>query len=162
MSKLEERIQSELKRNHIVFEVQKPIPLDIYPWKTSRTMTNPKCDIYLIDFDLYIEIKGFMTYQAVSKLSYLSRQNYTYYIFQGTEHEWNPFIDTNIASGNNTINQSNSARLEGNIKHQIEELINLRKDSDFYTRISHITLSRLKHYMSVKIREYQTWNREWY
>ena len=162
MSKLEERIQSELKRNHIEYEIQKPVPLDIYPWKTSRSMTNPKCDIYLNKFDLYIEVKGFMTYQAVSKLSYLSRQDFKYYIFQGTEHEWNPLIDTNILTVNNSIKYSNSARLENNIKYQLDELINLNKDSDFYRRISLITLSRLKHYISVKLDEYQNWNGEWY
>lgn len=162
MSKLEERIQSELKRNQISFEIQKPVPLDNFPWKTNRSWTSPKCDIYLNDFDIYIEIKGFMTYQAVSKLSYFSRQDFKYYIFQGTEHEWNPFIDTNIKTDNNTINFSNSARLEGHIKHQLDELINLKRDSDFYKRISLITLSRIRHYISVKIDEYQNWNGEWY
>lgn len=162
MSKLEERIQSELRRNQINFEIQKPVPLDNYPWKTSRSMTNPKCDIYLNDFDLYIEVKGFMTYQAVSKLSYLSRQDLKYYIFQGTEYEWDPFIGTNFTTGSNPTNVNNSARLERNIKHQLGELINLKKDSEFYRRISFITLSRLRHYISVKIAEYQNWNGEWY
>lgn len=162
MSKLEERIKTELRRNQINFEIQKPVPLDNHPWKTNRSLTSPKCDIFLNDFDLYIEIKGFMTYQAVSKLSYLSRQDIKYYIFQGTEAEWNPFIDTNITIGNSPTNIKISARLETNIKHQLDELINLRKDTDFYRRISLIALSRLKHYISVKIDEYQKWNGEWY
>ena len=162
MSKLEERTQSELRRNQINFEVQKSIPLDNYPWKTNRTKTSSKCDIFLNDFDLYIEIKGFMTYQAVSKLSYLSRQDFKYYIFQGTESDWNPFIDTNNTINNNSKELRNNARLEGNIKHQLDELINLNRDSDFYRRISLISLSRLKHYISVKINEYQNWNGEWY
>jgi hypothetical protein len=162
MSKLEERIQSELRRNQINFVIQKAIPLDNYPWKTNRSLTSPKCDIYLIDFDLYIEIKGFMTYQAVSKLSYLSRQDFKYYIFQGTESEWDPVIETYITTDNNPTYLLKSIRLESNIKHQLNELINLKKDSDFYRRISHISLSRLKHYISVKIDEYQNWNGEWY
>lgn len=162
MSKLEERIQNELKLNKINFETHKPVPLDNYPWKTNRSMTSPKCDIYLTDFDIYIEVKGFMTYQAVSKLSYLSKQDFKYYIFQGTEFEWNPFIDTNITTYNESINLKNSAKLENNIKHQLDELINLKQDSDFYKKISTITLSRLKHYISVKISEYQNWNGEWY
>jgi hypothetical protein len=162
MSKLEERIQSELKRNQINFEIHKPIPIGDYPWKTNRSMTSPKCDIYLNDFDIFIEIKGFMTFQAVSKLSFLSRQDFKYYIFQGTELEWNPFINTNISTDNYSIKLRNNARLESNIKHQLNELINLKKDSDFYRRISLITLSRLKQYISVKIDEYQNWNGEWY
>ena len=162
MSKLEERIESELRQNKINFEVQRPVPLDYYPWQTKRSSTSPKCDIYLNDFDLYIEVKGFMTYQAVSKLSYLSRQNFKYYIFQGTEHEWNPYIDTNIKTDNNPKNLTNSARLETNIKHQLDELINLKQDSDFYRKISTITLSRVRDYISVKLDEYQNWNGKWY
>lgn len=162
MSKLEERIQNELKINQINFEIQKPVPIENYPWKTNRSFKSPKCDIYLNDFDLYIEIKGFMTYQAVSKLSYLSRQDYKYYIFQGTEPEWNPFISTNIPTNNITTNLNNSKKIEANINHQLNEIINLKKDSDFYNQISNITLSRLKHYITVKIDEYQRWNGEWY
>jgi len=162
MSKLEERIELELRRNHLNFEIQKPVPLEHYPWKTNRTATSPKCDIYLNDFDLYIEVKGFMTYQAVSKLSFLSRQDFKYYIFQGTEHEWNPFIDTNISTDNHIGSNSHSSRLEKNIRHQLDELINLKVDSDFHRRISLITLSRLKYYISVKIDEYHHWNGEWY
>jgi len=92
MSKLEQKIQDELRRNGINFQVQIPVPIDKYPWQTSRSKTSPKCDIYINEFDLYIEVKGFMTYNAVSKLSYLTRQNFKYYIFQGTESQWNPTI----------------------------------------------------------------------
>jgi hypothetical protein len=162
MSKLEKRIQNELKINKINYEIQKPVPLENYPWKTSRSLTATKCDIYLNDFDLYIEIKGFMTYEAVSKLSFLSRQEFKYYIFQGTESEWNPFINTNISTLSKSEDIKTSKRLESNIKHQLEELINLKKDSDFYRNISIITLSRLKQYISVKIDEYKIWNGEWY
>ena len=94
VSQLEQKIQDELTRNGINFETHRSVPIDNYPWQTNRSKTSPKCDIYLTDLDLYIEVKGFMTYQAVSKLSYLSRQNFKYYIFQGTEHQWNPTIDT--------------------------------------------------------------------
>lgn len=162
MSKLEQRIQNELTMHQIKFELQKPVPLDNYPWKTARTKTSPKCDIYLNDLDLYIEVKGFMTYRAVSILSYLSRQNFKYYIFQGTEPEWNPYIDTYISTDRNTLTQTNGRRLETNIKHQIDELINLKTDSQFLTNISEVTLRRLKDYIDVKINEYITWNGEWY
>jgi len=162
MSKLEERILNELKKNRIKFETQKPVPIDDYPWKTTRSLTSPKSDIYLNDLDLYIEIKGFMTYQAVSKLSYLSKQNFKYYIFQGTEHEWNPFIETFIEKKENNTTQRNSEKLENNIKHQLDELINLKTETDFYRKVSSITLSRLKNYITVKISEYQKWNGVWY
>jgi hypothetical protein len=158
MSKLEERIQESLSKNRIRFEIQKAIPIEDYPWKTNLSKTPPKCDIFLNNYDIYIEIKGFMTYNAVSKLSYLSRQSFKYYIFQGTEPEWNPFIDTFIS----TEEIKKSKKLESNIKHQVDELINLKTDSDFYRNISSISLSRLKNYISIKINEYKSWNGEWY
>lgn len=161
MSKLEQKIQDELKRNGIVFETQKPVPIENYPWKTNRSRTSPKCDIYLIDLDLYVEVKGFMTYQAVSKLSYLSRQNFKYYIFQGTEPQWNPTIDSflNLLK----VPQNNETKkIKFNIDYQIQELINLRSNSEFLNNVSQTTLKRLKNYIEIKIEEYKTWNGEWY
>jgi hypothetical protein len=164
MSKLEIRIQNELTKSNIKFELHKPVPIDNFPWQTNRTRTSPKCDIYLPDFELYIEIKGFMTYRAVSTLSYLSRQSFNYYIFQGTEPEWNPHIDTNVLQNEKEVNQklSNGKQLEKNIKHQILEITNLTKDSKFLNDISAVSLKRLKHYIGVKINEYKDWNKEWY
>ncbi len=161
MSKLEQKIQDELARNGIFFETQKPVPIDNYPWQTNRSRTSPKCDIYLIDFDLYIEVKGFMTYQAVSKLSYLSRQNFKYYIFQGTEPQWNPTIDTFLDFADISKNNE-SKKIRFNINHQIQELINLKSKDEFLNNISQITLKRLKNYIEIKIEEYKTWNGEWY
>jgi len=161
MSQLENRITDFLSKNNIDFEEQKPVPIDDYPWKTIQAKTSPKSDLYLPKFDLYIEIKGFMTYQAVSKLSFLSRQNFKYYIFQGTEHQWNPYIDTFLDINNKEL--TNSKQLEQNIKHQLSELTNLNlSNQDFINGISMITLKRLKNYIDIKISEYVSWNGEWY
>ena len=162
MSKLEIRIQEELKKHNVNFETQKPVPLDNYPWKTSRSITSPKSDIYLTDFDIHIEVKGFMTFRAVSKLSYLSRQNYKYYIFQGTESQWDCKKGSFIVDDNRTEILSEGKTLEKNIKHQIEELINLKNNPSFVKNISNITLERLKKYIEIKIDEYKDWNNEWY
>jgi len=160
MSKLENRIKDFLTRNNIAFVEQKPVPIDDYPWKTSQSKSSPKSDLYLPDYDLHVEVKGFMTYQAVSKLSFLSRQNFRYYIFQGTEIQWNPYIDSFLV---NNIGVSNRIQLETNIKHQLSELINLgNSNQDFLNNISRITLKRLRNYIDLKIREYVSWNGEWY
>ena len=161
MSKLEQKIQDELLRNGINFEIQKPVPIDNYPWQTSRSMTSPKCDIYLTDLDLYIEVKGFMTYRAVSKLSFLSRQSFNYYIFQGTEPQWNPTIDTYLKF-DKIANDKEARILNFNINHQLQELINLKSNSKFLDNISQTTLKRLKNYIDIKIDEYKSWNGEWY
>lgn len=42
MSKIEEHITSELSNHNVDFEVQVPVPLENYPWKTERTKTPPK------------------------------------------------------------------------------------------------------------------------
>ena len=161
MSKLEQRIQNQLTKNGINFEIHKPVPIEKCPWQTLRSKTAPKCDIYLSDFDLYVEVKGFMTYRAVSKLSYLSRQNFKYYIFQGTEFQWDPTIDTYL-DFSNAASDKETEKLKFNINHQIQELINLKLHPDFLNNISHITLKRLKNYIDIKIKEYISWNGEWY
>lgn len=161
MSKLEFKIQDELTKHGINFETQKPVPLEIYPWQTSRSITPPKCDIYLNDFDLYIEIKGFMTFRAVSKLSYLSRQDFKYYIFQGTEPQWNPTIRTFLKPSDLSENKGKML-LDSIINHQIQELINLRTNPDFLNNVSQISLARLKNYIETKIDEYKIWNGEWF
>jgi len=164
MSKLENRIKDFLTKNNIDFEEQKPVPIDDYPWKTKQSKTSPKSDLYLPKFDLYVEIKGFMTYQAVSKLSFLSRQNFRYYIFQGTETQWDPYLESYIVNIiKKRTNISHGMQLEYNIKHQLSELINMDNSEHLFLKdISGITLKRLKNYIDLKINEYKTWNGEWY
>ena len=162
MSKLQQRITSQLSDHGIDFDVQIPVPLDNYPWKTLRTKTPPKSDIYLPEFELYIEVKGFMTYRAVSKLSYLSRKHYRYYIFQGTEPQWNPFIHSYLPKPE-VFKSTKKGEMDAIINFQIEELINLEKaPKTFINDISTISLERLKNYVTVKIDEYKEWNGEWY
>lgn len=161
MSKLEQEIQDKLTLNGIKFEIHKPVPIENYPWQTGRSKTSPKCDIYLTEFDLYIEVKGFMTYRAVSKLSYLSRQKFKYYIFQGTESQWNPTLKSFIQI-DEFENQSESKKLVSNIDFQIRELINLKDNHDFLETISAVSLARLKNYIEIKIEEYKSWNGEWF
>jgi len=161
MSKLEIKIQDELTKNGINFETQKPVPIEIYPWQTTRSKTSPKCDIYLTDFDLYIEVKGFMTFRAVSRLSHLSRQNFKYYIFQGTEPQWNPTIGTFLK--NSDLSEGKGKKLlDSVINHQIQELINLKTNPDFLKNASQISLARLRNYIETKIDEYKEWNGEWF
>lgn len=162
MSKLEQRIISQLSNHGVDYEAQVPVPLESYPWKTLRTKTPPKSDIYLPEFDIYIEIKGFMTYRAVSKLSFLAQQNYKYYIFQGTEPQWNPFIDSYLKTPE-CISKTQKGKMDFLIDFQINELIKLKNAPDqFVNSISTISLKRLRDYITTKIDEYKEWNGEWY
>ena len=128
MSKIEQHIISELAKHNINMEFQKPVPIDDYPWKTSLSRSAPKCDIYLVDYDLYIEVKGFMTIEAMSKLAFLSNQSYKYYIFHATEFDWNPYLDSNIDNAMPSIFISKAQTMRDNISHQINELVSLKDD----------------------------------
>lgn len=98
MSKLEEYIYKELREKNIEFEIQKIIPLDDCPWKKGKNIKSIS-DIYLPKSKTYIEIKGFMTIFAMSKMSRFCKQNINYYIFQGTEYDW-PISSNDILLNN--------------------------------------------------------------
>ena len=162
MSKLEDRIEKSFIENGISYEKQKPIIITDYPWKTNRSRSSPKVDFYLPENNLYIEIKGFMTMEAMSKMSFLARQCCNYYIFQGTEYEWNPFIenDTPIKSKEFKGTLSNSKQLELNISEQINEICTNTRD--YFDNISSKTLLRFQDFIRKKIDQYEKWNGVWY
>lgn len=156
MSILEENIKSKLAEKNINFVSQKPVPISSWPWKTPRSRTSPKCDIFLPDCGVYIEVKGFMTMEAISKLAFLSQRKFKYYIFQGTEYEWNPSIQSPIS-----YSQKGSI-LKDNIQHQIDELCIICQDKNFLNSISSISYERLQDFIGKKITQYKSWNGKWY
>jgi hypothetical protein len=165
MSKLEERVIRELRSLGV--EIQKPVPIKEFPWETSRTKTSPKSDIYIPRFDLYIEVKGFMTIEAMSKMAYLSKQGFRYYIFQGTEYEWVPYYKSYLYLDSPEIidiyRMSKTRRLKFNIDFQLKELMNLKTLSrplDFLENISKITNLRLKNFITLKTETYKAWTNE--
>lgn len=159
MSKIENKIIDELIKNNLKIETQKPVPINDYPWKTKFSKTPPKSDIYIVDYDLYIEVKGFMTIQAMSKLAYLSNQKFKYYIFQGTEYEWNPYIGTKLNENKKEF-ESKQKQLNQNIIHQIDELTEM--DNTFLSKISEISYLRLQDFIQKKIDQYTKWNKKWF
>ncbi len=155
MSKLENEVADVLTKTNVQFEFQNRIPLDDWPWKRPRSH-KPKCDFFLPQASIYVEVKGFMTIHAMAKMSWLCRQNkIRYYILQGSENDWNPYL-------NSPLNKSTPAQrtLQQNMGQQIQELIWLiQHDPD---RASQLSLARLKEYIRIRIEEYTTWNNEWY
>lgn len=74
-----------------------------------------KCDFYIKERDLYVEVKGFMTLYAVNKLLYLQNHSgVNFYILQTTEEDWITPHD-----GSCSIKEKN----EKNIEIQIKELL---------------------------------------
>lgn len=155
MSKLENEVATALAKANIQFECQNKMPLDDWPWKMPRSH-KPKCDFFLPQASIYVEVKGFMTIHAMAKMSWLCRQkNVRYYILQGSETDWNPYLHSPLN------NSSPSKRtVQQNIEQQIQELcLFVQHDSN---DVSQVSLARLKDYIRMRIDEYTTWNGEWY
>jgi hypothetical protein len=161
MSKLEDSICNHLHSNFIKYETQISIPIDNCPWKNGRNITS-KCDIYLPESKLYIEIKGFMTIFAMAKMSWFCKQNICYYIFQGTENDW-PIKENDaiLNEYNSDLYRNNKSKLlKYNIEYQIKELLMIEKNKFKY--INDVSLQRLKGFIKNRINEYIIYNGEWY
>jgi hypothetical protein len=157
MSKNEEELAMALTNNGIIFIPQQSIPFPC-PWMTGLSRSNPKVDFYIPAMDLYIEVKGFMTIEAMAKMAFISRQNIRYYIYQCTESEWDPLIENNCARKiNNATNIS--AKLKQNKCNQINEICNV--DRNYFDNISDITYHRLQNFISKKMVQYISWVGKW-
>lgn len=156
MSKLEEKIYKELKDRNIDFEIQKTIPLDNCPWKKGRNIKSVS-DIYLPKSKTYIEIKGFMTIFAMSKMSWFCKQNINYYVFQGTEYDWPIHLnDTILNNYDRSELNTKTGILNYNIEYQIKELIEIEKSCNFNNNVS---LARLQGFMKNRVDEYIEYNK---
>ncbi len=160
MSKLEENVKQFLMDSGIYFESERPIPVVNYPWKTKHSRKSPKCDIYINSLDLYIEVKGFMTMEAMAKMGFFTTQeNIKYYIFQGTEWEWNPWINEIKSSKHDYTSMRKSIILKENINHQLKELLYFKTFPDYLKYINNITRRRLQDFIKIKICQYNTWTK---
>ena len=154
MSKLEEYIEQLLIEESITFERQNKMPLDEWPWKKPRSH-RPKCDFFLPDTKIYIEVKGFMTIHAMAKLAWLSRQTFRYYILQGTEDDWNPYLNSPLKT---VCPPARAART--NLKQQVDELVWLiHNDPDMASQLSMV---RIKDYIRIRVEESTSWNGDWF
>lgn len=160
MSELERTVQTQLEEQKVQFKPQERIPIDSWSWKRPRSH-RPKCDFFLPDGNIYVEVKGFMTIHAMAKLSWFCRQEgVCYYILQGTEEDWNPYIDSPLSIEQRAMPNSKQLVRERNIAHQVKEMAWLVSNDP--TRASSLSLVRLKHYIGTRIAEYEEWNHEWY
>ncbi|MFC2110815.1 hypothetical protein ACFLQ5_00025 [Bacteroidota bacterium] len=100
-----------------------------------------------------------MTMEAMSKLAFLSNQSFKYYIFQGTEYDWNPFLETWNNKSYEYFN-SKQKKLNQNIEQQISEL--LRMNAKSLLKTSEINYLRLQDFIQKKINQYIAWNKKWF
>ncbi len=160
MSELEHTIQAQLEQRKVQFEPQKRMPFDLWPWKRPRSH-QPQCDFFLPKGNIYVEVKGFMTIHAMAKMSWFCRQeNIRYYILQGTEDDWNPYLDSPQGIACGAMPGSKKKMRDQNIAQQVQELAWLVSNGP--DMASSLSLTRLKDYIGIRISEYKEWNNEWY
>jgi len=123
MSKYEDNLIRALIDVGFDVETQKPLP-----------NKKGKCDLYLPEKDLYIEVKGFMTFDSMYKLKYNLNTIPNYYIFQASELNWMPEIQ----------GSTQKQRYENQRKIQIDEIIN--KDNEY---LKNISISRLANFFTI-------------
>jgi hypothetical protein len=135
MSKNEDIIENLFIENGFAYKKQVSVPIENFPWKTERTKHSPRVDFYLEATNIYIEVKGFMTIEAMSKMAFLCKQDFPYYIFQVTEKDWLGLSE------------------KDSINYQFSELMNTENKTD----LSSISYARLKQFIGKKAEIYQSW-----
>lgn len=100
-------------------------------------------DFLLNDYNLYIEVKGWMSLYAVNMLLYCHRMlngPLWYYVFQGTEEGWmNPFDEMNCTNPTQLCEQ--------NIQKQFQELEGLKTGKVTAQELSLLSRKRLENYI---------------
>lgn len=148
MSKNELLFESFLKSHNVNY---------VIPEKGSFCITNVafnkngiyKPDFYLLDKNLYIEIKGFMTLYTVNKLHYLLQllpENFC--ILQMTEDDW----IKELLSDKSILSKKD--RLQRSCTRQFNEILNLPNK-----QLHDLSYKRLTEYICTRQEEYQTWIR---
>lgn len=117
--------------------------IDNIPFNRNKTHM---VDFYLPKQDIYVEIKGFMTIQAVNILKYLLYiDTRKFYILQMTEEDW-------IEEYNKEIHKSVKNKILNNIQLQFEEII-----SNENTFLQNISIDRLENYIKVCNNKLEDW-----
>lgn len=146
MSQAEKDFESFLRKNHIKYEAQYKI-FDIPFTQRHYHLV----DFYLPDYDLYIEVKGFMTLFQINVLKYLLKyRKEHFYILQVTEEDW-------IKPYNKSLHNSLRNKLELNRDMQYKEIIKLKKGNIDINSLQKVSLKRLKDYIKYRKKDINTW-----
>jgi len=144
MSKLENRFEQFLIDNNIKYEKQKEIPVEV-PWSKRK----PKCDFYLVDIDLYVEVKGFMTLESMFKIYYLmSQKSINYVLLQMTEGV-SLFMEEDFSIREN---------VERNIEIQFNAILNVYKGKITITNIQYASMMSLQAFVGFWLYKYREFN----
>ncbi len=137
MSNTEKNFEKFLQENHINYVYQYMI--ENVPFTSSHKHA---VDFYLPDYDLHIEVKGFMTHCATTILSYLL-ESYpkNFYILQVTEEDWMEPYDS-------TKHRTKAAKLRSNVANQYAEILAMTKGEIAPDELQQRSIARLSDYIA--------------
>lgn len=135
------------------FVTHEPMPVTTWPWKT-KNQGAPRCDFYLIDSKIYVEVKGWMTLLVLAKSAWMSQQGFSYYFFQTDDKSWEPFFDSPVPLAN-IDRKSDAALLRCGRLQQIEELRHFA--STGACGCSELSRNRIQRHILGRIASYREW-----
>ena len=105
-------------------------------------------DLYLPDANIFVEVKGQMTLHQVAKMLYLTAQaGIGYYVYQGTEEDWDPTLDALIPVSDPLPDSTSEAKRKAyNRRFQQAELVRLAGTKGLEAQVSRATAGRLRAY----------------
>ena len=103
------------------------------------------------DEELYIEVKGQMTYTEVNKLRFLLEYSgKNFYILQLTEHDW-------IVDNRPNAKKSKTKMSKNAFEKQFKELLEFYEGKIEAQEMSQISKERLNQFIANRNKEYQSW-----
>lgn len=100
--------------------------------------------------ELFVEIKGQMTYLEVNKLLYLHRTPLNFYILQLTEIDW-------IEPYDKSKHKSMKQKSKDDFEKQIDELVDFVKGTVSGKELSERSIKRLNDYIDFRKKDLEVW-----
>jgi hypothetical protein len=145
-----------LQQAGLRFERHKPLPVADWPWRTARSREAPKCDFYLSDSSIYIEVKGWMTLYALAKSAWMCGQDFRYYFFQNDDETWEPFEDSPCRIDD--IDRASTASLRRcSRRQQIQELVWFTTEAEHRGGLNELTRSRVRRHIQTRMKLFRDW-----
>lgn len=146
MSQAEKDFESFLRKNRIKYKCQYKI-FDIPFTQRHYHLV----DFYLPDYDLYIEVKGFMTLYQINILKYLLKyRKEKFYILQVTEEDWiTPYNKSKYGSLKNKFSL--------NKEIQYKEILKLKRKNITTMELQKLSLTRLNKYIKHRDKDIEKW-----
>jgi hypothetical protein len=147
MSNGEKILKNYLIAQNILYREQEPVKV---PWPVEKN--EHKVDFYLTDSNVYIEVKGQMTYYAVNQLLWeVKKIPAPFFVFQCTEEDW---IDKYDEKRHGT----QTAKIKYNIDRQFKEIKEL-SNPEKVKELTATTEKRIQDYIQVRKLELEEWLR---